>query len=95
MRPRKIDDYVALMSNLRELTGRMDHYQTQFHEADQFGILMEENLIKFPERNRTKLKETQALLIDTKRTMIEVFESSQSQKTTFKKELIEMEVPLI
>jgi hypothetical protein len=25
-RPRKIDDYVNLMSNLRELTGKMDLY---------------------------------------------------------------------
>ena len=57
-RPRKIDDYVALISHLRDLTERMDSYSTNFHDTERIGLLMEEHRIKFPERNRNKLKET-------------------------------------
>jgi hypothetical protein len=83
------------MTNLRELTGRMDHYSSYFHETDRIGLLMEEHKIKFPERNRNKLNETQSLLIETKRAMFDAFESSQQHKLTYKKELIEIEIPLV
>ena len=76
MRPRKIDDYVALMNHLRELTGRMDHYSSTFHETERLAILMEEHRIKFPERNRNKLRETQSLFLETKKAMVDAFESS-------------------
>lgn len=53
----------------------MDVFSSIFHETERLGLLMEEHRIKFPERNRNKLKETQTLLIDTKRAMVEAFES--------------------
>ena len=37
---------------------------------------MDEHKIKNPDRNRTKLKEVQTLLIDTKKAMVEAFEGS-------------------
>lgn len=94
-RPARVDDYVNLMNNLRELTSRMDEYSTTFHETERLGILMEEHRIKFPERNRNKLKETQGLMLDTKRAMVEAFESSQKYKLVFRRELCDVEVPLL
>ena len=54
----------------------MDTYNTNFHETERMGLLMDEHKIKFPDRNRNKLKETQSLLIDTKKAMVEAFEGS-------------------
>lgn len=65
------------MNYIRDLTERMDVYNTNFYETERMGLLMEEHRIKFPERNRNRLKETQSLLIDTKRAMVEAFEGSQ------------------
>jgi hypothetical protein len=92
-RPRKVDDYVALMNSLREITEHMDDYSSAFHETERLMILMEEHRIQMPERNRMKVRETQTLLIDTKKAMVEAFEGSQSYKMSFKKELIETEIP--
>lgn len=73
----------------------MDEYSTSFHDTERLGILMEEHRIKFPERNRNKLKETQSLMLDTKRGMVEAFESSQKYKLVFRRELCDVEVPLL
>ena len=37
---------------------------------------MDEHRIRLPERNRTKIRETQSILIDTKKSMVEAFEGS-------------------
>jgi hypothetical protein len=71
----------------------MDDYSSAFHETERLMILMEEHRIQMPERNRMKVRETQTLLIDTKKAMVEAFEGSQSYKMSFKKELIETEIP--
>jgi hypothetical protein len=88
-----VDDYVLLMTSLRDITEHMDNYSSGFYEAERLNLLLDEHKIKMPERNRTKLKETQALVIDTKKAMVEAFESSQGYKLSFKKELVEMEIP--
>ena len=92
-RPRKVDDYVSLISSLRDITSNMDDYSSSFHEAERLLMLMEEHKIRLPERNRTKLRETQALVIDTKKAMVDAFEGSQGYKLSFKKELVEVEIP--
>ncbi len=56
-------------------------------------MLMDDHKIRLPERNRTKLRETQALVIDTKKAMVDAFEGSQGYKLSFKKELVEVEIP--
>jgi hypothetical protein len=71
----------------------MDDYSSSFHEAERLLMLMEEHKIRLPERNRTKLRETQALVIDTKKAMVDAFEGSQGYKLSFKKELVEVEIP--
>lgn len=83
------------MNYIRDLTERMDTYNTNFHETERMGLLMDEHKIKFPDRNRNKLKETQSLLIDTKKAMVEAFEGSQQYKLKFKKELVDLEIPKV
>lgn len=90
-----VDEYVALMNHLREITEQMDKYTTDFHEAEQLLQLMDEHKIQNQERNRTKIRETQTLLLETKKAMVEAFESSQQYKLEFKKELIEGEIPKV
>lgn len=81
------------MSSLRDITEHMDDFTSQFHEAERLLMLMDEHKIRLPERNRTKLRETQALVIDTKKAMVEAFEGSQGYKLSFKRELVEVEIP--
>jgi hypothetical protein len=40
-----VDEYVALMNHLREITESMDKYTTDFHEAEQLLLLMDEHKI--------------------------------------------------
>ena len=84
---------MSLMNSLRDITEHMDDYTSRFYEAERLLVLMDEHKIRLPERNRTKLRETQALVIDTKKAMVEAFEGSQGYKLSFKKELVEVEVP--
>jgi hypothetical protein len=92
-RPRKVDDYVQLMNTMRDITDHLDDSISKFYEAERLLLLIDEHKIKVPERNRTKLRETQALVFDTKKAMLEAFEGSYGYKVSFKKELVEIEIP--
>ena len=46
-----------------------------------------------PEKNKTKFKETQSLLLNTKKKMEEGLENGEVQELKFKKELNDIEIP--
>ena len=46
-----------------------------------------------PEKNKSKFKETQSLLINTRKKMEEGLEAAEGYEIKFKRELIDVEVP--
>ena len=46
-----------------------------------------------PEKNKKKFKETQSLLINTRKKMEEGLENGEVEELKFKKELIDIEIP--
>ena len=48
-----------------------------------------------PERNKTKFKETQTLLINTRKLLQEMEDNSEGEEIRFKKQLLEVEIPKI
>lgn len=54
---------------------------------------MDEHKIKLPDKNKSKFKETQSLLISTRKKMEEGLESGEVEELKFKKQLIDIEIP--
>jgi len=54
---------------------------------------MDEHKIKLPDKNKAKFKETQTLLINTRKKMEEGLEAGEVEEQKFKKILIDQEVP--
>lgn len=54
---------------------------------------MDEHKIKLPDKNKAKFKETQALLINTRKKMEEGLEAGEVEELKFKKQLIDVEIP--
>ena len=83
------------MSDLRDLQDRIDTLMEKFQEIEQYNIIIEENRIKYPERNKAKYKETSLLLINTRKKMEEGLEAGEGYEIKFKKELLEIEIPTL
>ena len=75
------------MGNLRDLSERFDSLTEKFQEIEQYNIIIDEHRIKYPEKNKSKYKETSALLINTRKKMEEGIEAGEGQEIKFKKEL--------
>lgn len=54
---------------------------------------MDEHKIKMPDKNKAKFKETQSLLINTRKKMEEGLEAGEVEELKFKKQLIDIEIP--
>lgn len=80
---------------MRDLSERFDILATSFQEIEQYNILMDEHKIKVPDKNKAKFKETQSLLINTRKKMEEGLESGEVEELKFKKLLIDIEIPLL
>ena len=81
------------MNDLNDLSGRFDNLATQFQEIEQYNILMDEHKIKLPDKNKSKFKETQGFLINTRKEMEKGLENGEVEELKFKKQLIDVEIP--
>lgn len=70
-KPQSIDQFVVIMGDLNSLSERFDNLASSFQEIEQYNIIMDEHKIKFPDKNKAKFKETQSLLINTRKKMEE------------------------
>ena len=64
-------------------------------EVEQYNIIIDEYIRKHPEKNKNKFKETQQLLMNTRKKMEEGLENGEVEELKFKKELIDVEIPKI
>ena len=72
----------------------MDTMMERFQDIDALNIIMEDFRIKLPERNKSRFKETQKLIIETKKRMEAGIQANEGNEIRFKRELQE-ELPKI
>ena len=65
------------MNDLRDMSDRFDNIASQFQEIEQYNILIEEHRMKMPEKNKSKFKDTQTLLINTRKRMEDGLEAAE------------------
>ena len=92
--PKSIDDFVQFISDLTQLEAKFDNFTVDFQEVDQFNNFIEENHIKAPEKLKTKSKETNKLLIETRKKMEEGMQQGEVDRHKYKLELINKTVPM-
>ena len=88
-----IDEFVVIQNNLKGLSERFENLASMFQEIEQYNILIDEHRIKMPEKNKSKFKETQQLLFNTRKKMEEGLEAGEVEEMKFKRELIDTEIP--
>lgn len=68
-----------IQKDLEELNDRFNDFTDKFQVVEQYNILIDEHRIKMPEKNKKKFKETQSLIINTRKKLEEGLENCEVQ----------------
>ena len=79
---------------LADLEMQMEKYLERFHDIESLNIIMEDFRVKLPERNKSRFKETQKLIGETRKRMEEGIQANEGNEIRFKRELVQ-EIPKV
>ena len=90
--PKNINEFVDIMKYLWKMDSWIDDFTDRFQQIEQLHIVMDEYKVKFPEKNKSKFKDTHAALKSVRTKLEEGLQAGEANEVRFKKEL-DKEIP--